>query len=161
MSNTKTWLGFWLLALIWGSSYLFIRIGVDQVPPFQLVFMRTAIAAIGLTAIVFLKGHRLPRDRWSIFDLIFLGIINIVLPFMLITWGETRIESSLASILTGTTVLFASLVAHFTFADERISYQKAVGLIVGFSRRNSRCSTLDRGCHGHGKYWLCKYETEQ
>ena len=108
MTNKQAWIGFWVLALIWGASYLFIRIGVTQIPPFQLVFIRTGIAAIGLNVVVYARGKRLPTDWRSISDLLFLGIVNTVFPFALITWGETHIESNLASILQGTTVLFAT-----------------------------------------------------
>ncbi|MEZ4660206.1 MAG: DMT family transporter [Caldilineaceae bacterium] len=132
MTQKQAWLGFWVLALIWGSSYLFIRIGVEQMPPFQLVFMRTGIAAIGLLTVAYARGKRLPTDRRSLRDLLFLGIFNTVFPFALITWGETRIESSLASILQGTTALFALIIAHFAFVDERITPRKVIGLVIGF-----------------------------
>jgi drug/metabolite transporter (DMT)-like permease len=68
-----------------GSSYLFIRIGVEQLPPIQLVFMRTLIAAIGLNLVIYLRGRRLPGDWRSIGDLLFLGVVNTVSPFALIT----------------------------------------------------------------------------
>ncbi|MEZ4867169.1 MAG: EamA family transporter [Caldilineaceae bacterium] len=132
MTNKQAWLGFCLLALIWGSSYMFIRIGVEQVPPFQLVFMRTGIAALGLTITVYARGKRLPSNWRSINDLLFLGIVNTVFPFALITWGETHIESSLASVLQGTSALFSLVFAHFVFADERITWRKVAGLMVGF-----------------------------
>ncbi len=132
MTTKQAWGGFWLLALIWGSSFLFIRIGVEQLPAFQLVFIRTGIAAVGLTMVVYLRGKRLPTDWRSIGDLLVLGVINTVLPFALITWGEMHIESGLASVLQGTAALFTLVVAHFTFADERISLRKLVGLLVGF-----------------------------
>jgi len=132
MTTKQAWGGFWLLALIWGSSFLFIRIGVEQLPPFQLVFIRTAIAAIGLTVVVYLRGKHLPTDWRSIGDLLVLGGVNTVLPFALITWGETRIESGLASVLQGTAALFTLVIAHFTFADERISLRKLAGLLIGF-----------------------------
>jgi drug/metabolite transporter (DMT)-like permease len=132
MTTKQAWLGFWLLALIWGSSFLFIRIGVEQLPPFQLVFIRTGIAALGLTAVVYLRGKRLPTDWQSISNLLFLGIVNTVIPFALITWGETHIESGLASVLQGTAALFTLVLAHFTFADERISWRKLIGLLLGF-----------------------------
>jgi drug/metabolite transporter (DMT)-like permease len=132
MTTKQAWGGFWLLALIWGSSFLFIRIGVEQLPPFQLVFIRTSIAAIGLNSVVYLRGKRLPTDWRSIGDLLFLGGVNTVVPFALITWGETRIESGLASVLQGTAALFTLVIAHFTFADERISFRKLAGLLIGF-----------------------------
>lgn len=132
MTTKQAWGGFWLLALIWGSSYMFIRIGVAQVPPFQLVFIRTGIAAIGLITVVYGRGKRLPTDWRSIRDLLFLGIVNTIFPFALITWGETRIESSLASVLQATSALFSLVVAHFTFVDERITWRKVIGLSLGF-----------------------------
>jgi drug/metabolite transporter (DMT)-like permease len=132
MTTKQAWGGFWLLALIWGSSFLFIRIGVEQLPAFQLVFIRTGIAAIGLNLTVYLRGKRLPTDWRSIVDLLVLGIANTVLPFALITWGETRIESGLASVLQGTAALFTLVIAHFAFADERITPRKLAGLAIGF-----------------------------
>lgn len=132
MTTRQAWGGFWLLALIWGSSFLFIRIGVEQLPPFQLVFLRTAIAALGLHLVVALRGMRLPQDWRSLGDLLVLGLVNTVLPFALITWGETRIESGLASVLQGTAALFTLVLAHFSFADERITWRKAAGLLIGF-----------------------------
>lgn len=132
MTNKQAWVGFWVLALIWGSSFLFIRIGVEQLPPFQLVFIRTGIAAIGLHIVLYLRGKRLPTDRRSMGDLLFLGIVNTVFPFALITWGEVYIESSLASVLQGTAALFTLIVAHFAFADERITIRKLAGLLIGF-----------------------------
>ena len=96
MSSRQAWIGFWVLGLIWGSSYLFIRIGVEQIPPFQLVFIRTAIAAVGLTAVVYARGKRLPSDWQDSKALLFLGIVNTEIPFSLITWGDTPIESVLS-----------------------------------------------------------------
>ena len=132
MTTKQAWAGFWALSIIWGSSYLFIRIGVEQLPPLQLVFIRTAIAAIGLNVVIYLRGKRLPTDRQGIVDLLFLGIVNTVFPFTLITWGEVHIESSLASILQGTAALFTLVIAHFAFADERMTLRKVVGLVIGF-----------------------------
>ena len=132
MTTKRAWLGFWILSFIWGSSFLFIRIGVEQLPPFQLVFIRTGIAAVGLNIVVYLRGKRLPVDRRSIGDLLFLGIVNTVVPFALITWGEIHIESGLASVLQGTAALFTLVVAHFTLADERITLRKLVALLIGF-----------------------------
>jgi drug/metabolite transporter (DMT)-like permease len=132
MTTKQAWIGFWLLALIWGSSYLFIRIGVAQMPPFQLVFIRTGIAALGLNLVIYAQGKRLPTDRKSLGVLLFLGIVNTVFPFALITLGETHIESGLASVLQGTTALFSLVIAHFSFADERITWRKVIGLLIGF-----------------------------
>ena len=132
MTNKQAWAGFVILALVWGSSFLFIRIGVEQLPPFQLIFIRTGLAAVGLNLVVLARGKRLPTNWRSIGDLLFLGIVNTVLPFAFITWGETQIESGLASVLQGTAALFTLVMAHFAFADERITLRKLIGLVIGF-----------------------------
>src|SRR3954465_3145932 len=121
MTTKQAWGGFWLLALIWGSSFLFIRIGVEQLSTFQLVFIRTGIAAVGLNIVVYLRGKRLPTDRAGVRDVVILGVVNTVIPFALITWGEKSIESGLAAVLQATAALFTMIVAHVVFADERIS----------------------------------------
>ncbi len=132
MTKQRAWIGFWILALIWGSSFLFIRIGVEQLTTFQVVFIRTGIAAIGLNIVAFMRGKRLPTDWKGIRDLLILGIVNTVFPFILITWGEKSIESSLAAVLQGTAALFTMVVAHFVFVDERMTPRKVVGLVIGF-----------------------------
>ena len=70
MTTKQAWISFWLVGIIWGSSYLFIRVAVEQLPPFELVFIRTGIAAVGLTIIAYLRGKRFPRDWAGIRDLI-------------------------------------------------------------------------------------------
>src|SRR5688500_14573813 len=133
MSTKQAWIGFWLLGMIWGSSFLFIRVAVEQLPPFEVVFIRTAIAAIGLTIVVYARGKKMPTDWNSIRPLIILGIFNTVFPFALITWGEQSIASGLAAVLQATAALFTLVIAHFTFADEHIAPGKIGGLIVGFA----------------------------
>jgi drug/metabolite transporter (DMT)-like permease len=132
VTKQRAWVGFWILSLVWGASFLFIRIGVEQLSTFQLVFYRTGIAALGLGAVAWYRGKAIPRDRASIRDLFILGIVNTVIPFALITWGERTIESGLASVLQATAALFAAIVAHFAFQDERLSGRKVIGLAVGF-----------------------------
>jgi drug/metabolite transporter (DMT)-like permease len=132
VTKQRAWIGFWILAIIWGSSFLFIRIGVEQLTTFQVVFIRTGIAAIGLNIVAYMRGKRLPTDWKSIRDLLVLGVVNTVFPFILITWGEKYIESSLAAILQGTAALFTMVVAHFVFVDERMTPRKIAGLIIGF-----------------------------
>lgn len=133
MTNQRAWIGFWVLAFIWGSSFLFIRIGVEQLSTFQLVFIRTGIAAVGLNLVVYGRGKRLPTDRAGVRDVAILGIVNTVIPFALITWGEKSIESGLAAVLQATAALFTMIVAHFAFADERVTRRTVAGLVVGFA----------------------------
>ena len=128
----RAWVGFWLVAVIWGSSFLFIRIGVEQLSTFQLVFLRTGIAAVGLNLVAYARGKRLIADAAGARDILVLGVVNTVLPFALITWGERYIESGLASVLQGTVALFTTIVAHWVFVDERLHRRKVAGLAIGF-----------------------------
>jgi drug/metabolite transporter (DMT)-like permease len=132
VTQRRAWIGFWILAFVWGSSFLFIRIGVEQLSTFQVVFVRTGIAALGLNLIVHLRGKRLPTDSAGIRDLLVVGIVNTVVPFALITWGEKSVESGLAAVLQGTAALFTMVVAHYVSHDERITPRKVSGLVVGF-----------------------------
>lgn len=130
--KTVAWLSFWLVAAIWGSSFLLIRVGVEQFTPGQVAFIRCLIAAIGLNAVMLLRGKRWPTDRrtWIAFALVGLG--NAALPYWLIGLSEQIITSSLASIIQATVPLFSLFFAHFMLSDERINPQKIAGLALGF-----------------------------
>lgn len=129
----QKWVAFWAVALIWGSSFLLIRVGVGEMSPFQVVFIRTLIAAVGLNIVLYLRGGRLPRTRADLGNFLMMGLINLTLPFGLIAWAEISVDSGLASVLNSTAALGTLIVAHFSFADERITPQKLIGVIVGFS----------------------------
>ncbi|MEO8392512.1 MAG: EamA family transporter [Chloroflexota bacterium] len=128
----KKWAAFWALGLIWGSSFLFIRIGVEQLSPFQVVFIRTGIAAIGLNLVLLSRGKHLPLNLKQLRPLIIIGLGNTTIPFALITTGEKAISSGLAAMLQSAASLFTAILAHFFFVDERLTPQKIVGLAVGF-----------------------------
>jgi drug/metabolite transporter (DMT)-like permease len=126
------WVMFWLLGLIWGASFLLIAISVEAMSPLQVVFVRTGIAAVGLNSVLLLQGRWLPRKPRVLLAILLLGMVNVAIPFVLITWGEQSVPSGVASVLNGTTALFTLVIAHFLFADERITPQRLLGLLVGF-----------------------------
>ncbi len=132
LSIKQAWIAFGLLGLIWGSSFLFIRVSVEQLTPFQVVFIRTGIAAVGLTILAYAQGKRLPTHWAGIFPLLVLGVVTTVFPFVLITWGEQYIESGLAALLQSSAAFFTLIIAHFVFTDERITLKKIVGMVLGF-----------------------------
>ncbi|MFN8592087.1 MAG: DMT family transporter [Thermomicrobiales bacterium] len=121
------------LSLLWGGSFFFNRIAVAEVPTLIVVLARVSIAAVALNAIVVLSGHRMPRDRrtWGAF--LVMGLINNIIPFSLIVWGQTRIAAGLASILNATTPLFAVLVAHVVTADEKLTASRLCGVLAGIA----------------------------
>jgi drug/metabolite transporter (DMT)-like permease len=128
----RDWVTFWTLGLIWGSSFLWIKIALGDVGPFTLVAWRLLIGVVGLAVVVWLRRPAFPRDRRTYGMLALLGLTNTALPFLLITWGETRIDSAVASILNGTVPLFAMVIAHFALEDDRITRARIAGLILGF-----------------------------
>jgi drug/metabolite transporter (DMT)-like permease len=131
--KARDWLAFWTLGLIWGSSFLWIKIAVQDVGPFVLVGWRLLIGVLALGVVVLLRRPALPRDRRVLGMLALLGLTNTALPFVLISWGEQTIDSAVASILNGTVPLFAMVIAHRSMADERITASRLTGLLTGFA----------------------------
>lgn len=128
----KEWGAFALLGLIWGSSFLWIKIAVAEAGPFVVVTFRLLFGLAGLLVVMALQRQAWPRDRRTVLAFLFMGFFNTALPFTLITWGETLIDSSLASILNGTVPLFTIVLAHFWLQDEKITLPRLGGLFVGF-----------------------------
>lgn len=127
------WVFFGLLGLFWGSSYLFIKIGVETLPTFMLIAGRLGIGSLLLAAVLLVARERLPRSPRIYGHLVVLALINIVIPFTLITWGEQSIDSALAAILNSTVPLFTIVFAALVFVDEAITVNRIVGLAVGFA----------------------------
>jgi len=125
------WVGFGVLGLIWGSSFLLIKIGVGVFTPLQLVALRVSLAAAAMLVTLRLTGQAFPADRRSRLGLIVVGLVNTAIPFFLITWGEQSIPSGLATVLNATTPLFSLIIAHFALSDERITPLKGLGLVSG------------------------------
>jgi len=126
------WVIFAALGLFWGSSYLFIKIGVETLSPFTLVASRLAVGATLLAVVLALSNQRLPRNRRTYGHLGVMAVLNIVIPFSLITWGEQSIDSALASILNASVPLFTIVLAALFLADEPITVNRVIGLLVGF-----------------------------
>lgn len=128
------WLIFGALALAWGSSFLFIKIGVDEgLGPFTLVSYRLWIAVAFLSAVMVLTRGRLPRRDGGLRKLAALAIINVAIPFSLITWGELYISSALASILNGLVPLMVIVLAAMMLRDEPMTANRVGGLLIGFA----------------------------
>ena len=132
-SNRIDWILFAVLGFMWGSSYLFIKIGVEAgLPPFTLVALRLFFGFLLLAIVVKVAREPLPRDPRTYGHLIVMSIINIAIPFSLITWAERTVDSALASILNAAVPLFVIVIAAIYLRDERITVNRLVGLVVGF-----------------------------
>jgi drug/metabolite transporter (DMT)-like permease len=130
---SRAWALFGLVALIWGSSYLLIRVGVEEMSASQVVFIRCIIAAIGLNAVLLLRGKRYPTNLTIWRNMAIIGVVNASLPYLLLSLGEQDVPSNVASVLQATTALFTMIIAHFTIVDERITWGKAIGIVLGFA----------------------------
>ena len=129
----KQWAAFLTLGCFaWGTSYLWIKIALEEIGPFMLVALRVTFGTIVIWLLVFLFRIPLPRSRTAIGSGALLGLTNMAIPFILISWGQTHISSGLAGILTATTPLFTIVIAHLLLADEQITLRKLIGLVVGF-----------------------------
>ncbi len=120
------------LSLLWGGSFFFIGIAVKELPPVTIVTLRVSMAAVALLIVCRIMGLHLPR-QWAVWRAFFgMGLLNNIIPFCLIVWGQTHIASGLASILNATTPLFTVIVAHFLTADEKMTGNKLAGVLIGF-----------------------------
>ncbi|NSY43542.1 DMT family transporter [Agrobacterium tumefaciens] len=121
------------LSLLWGGSFFFIGIAVKELPPVTIVTLRVSLAATAMLIVCRIMGLHLPR-QWAVWRAFFgMGLLNNIIPFCLIVWGQTHIASGLASILNATTPLFTVIVAHFLTADEKMTGNKLAGVLIGFA----------------------------
>ncbi|MEE2996473.1 MAG: DMT family transporter [Pseudomonadota bacterium] len=127
-----TWGYLVALSIVWGGTFFFQEIAVAELPTLVIVGCRVVLAAVILIFVMLLFRIPFPRGTgvWRAF--VTLAVINNIIPFSLIVWGQIYITSSLASILNATTPLFGVVAAHFMTADEKMSPLKVLGLILGF-----------------------------
>ncbi len=122
-----------LLSAIWGCSFFFIAVALRGFHPFTLVFVRVALAALVLLIVVRMSGLRFRSGLKAWVGYLILGALNNAIPFCLIAWGETRIDSGSAAIFNATTPIFTGILAHFFTSDEKLTSNKIIGMAVGFS----------------------------
>lgn len=129
----KHWIVFILLGIIWSTSFLWIKIGVQDIGPMALTAFRMVFGALTAIAIAVYQKLTFPRDAktWGLFAI--LGPASLAIPVFLISWGEQTIDSAVASILNATVPLFTLLIAHFWIHDDKITFQKTLGLLIGFA----------------------------
>jgi drug/metabolite transporter (DMT)-like permease len=120
------------LSAIWGSSFLFIKVGVRDLTPATLVLGRVGLGALTLAPLAL--GSAAMRDSlrrtWK--DLTVVGLLNTAIPFWLLSWGETRLDSGLAAIIQASAPIFSVLFAALFFRSERSTGLRLVGVLVGF-----------------------------
>lgn len=131
-TQTKVVIGFTVVCLIWGSTWLAIKLGLETVPPFLAAGLRFLLASIILGGLVFLRNEQLPREGRFRALVIFISLTSFSVPFALVYWGQRLIPSALASILFATFPFFVALFSHVFLPNERMSGPKAMGVLLGF-----------------------------
>jgi drug/metabolite transporter (DMT)-like permease len=131
-TTRSDWLLFGLLGFLWGSSYLFIKIGVDAgLQPFTLVSLRLLLGFALLAIVVAVAREALPREPRILGHLAVMGFFSVALPFGLITWAELSVDSSLAAVLTSAVPIFTIPFAAMLLPGERITFNAILGVVVG------------------------------
>jgi drug/metabolite transporter (DMT)-like permease len=131
--GTAEWGLIALQSMLWGSSYFFIAVAQPELPALTIAALRTVPACTALLLIVLSLGYRLPATlvEWRLF--IAFSAFNTVLPFLLIVWGQARATGGMAAILNATAPLFGIFLAHLLTHDEKLSWNKVAGILVGIA----------------------------
>lgn len=120
-----------LLAILWGSSYLFMKVAVTEIPPLTLIACRVSIAAIFLVGVLWLTGDHLPRDRNTWRSLFVQSLLNSIGAWTLLAWGQQFVDASLTSVLNSTSPVFVFLITLLITRHERVGWMKLTGALAG------------------------------
>ncbi len=131
--SLRDWMLVVLLSLVWGGSFFFAEIALRAFGPLSVVALRVSIAAAILLVFMRLRGIPVPTGLEAWTGLAVMGLINNVVPFSLIVWGQVHVTSSVASIFNATTPLFTVVVAHLLTADEKLTAPKLAGVLLGIA----------------------------
>ena len=129
MKARVVWL---ILCGIWGSTWLFIKMGLADLPPLTFAGLRFLLASSILILLILARGVRWPRKRNEWVLIVVVGLLQFSLNYGLVFWGEQRIPSGLAAVLQSTFPAFGLVIAHLYLPDERINAKKVVGVLLGF-----------------------------
>jgi drug/metabolite transporter (DMT)-like permease len=129
--GAREWLLLLVLSILWGGSFFFFKVLVAELPILTIVLARVLLAGLLLNLVMLVRRDAMPTapKLWGAFFV--MGLLNNVLPFVLLVWAETKVSSGLASVLNATTPVFSVLAGHFLTADEKLSWSKGVGVFFG------------------------------
>ena len=129
--KSKDWFMIVSLGTLWGSSFFFVELLLEMLSPFLIVYLRVALAAILLLFILLIKQVKVTLNASLIFSLFIMAILNNVLPFLLIAYGQQTVTGGLASILNANTSLLTILIAPLLIPSEKLSFNRVGGAIIG------------------------------
>lgn len=128
----RQWIAFFSLTLIWGASFMWIKIALRETGPYTIVAIRIAFALIVLLPFVIRSRAGIPRTLRTWRHFLILCLTSAVVPWLLIIWGEKYIDSAMATVLNASVPLFTIVIAHRWLHDDRMTRQRVFGLLVGF-----------------------------
>ncbi len=128
----KISLGFIIASLIWGSTWLVIKVGLNSIPPFYGAAFRFTVAVLILYLIITLRKMPLPIDNHSLKIYIVAGLMSFSIPFAMVYWGQQYIPSGLSSVLFALYPFLVGIFSHFLLPGERLNVFKMVGIFLGF-----------------------------
>ena len=131
--NRREWAMLVTLSVLWGGSFFFAEIALESLPPLTIVTLRVGLAAITLWLVVLALKLPIPNSPPIWIAFLTMGLLNNVLPFSLIVWGQSQISSGLAAILNATAPLFGVIVAGILLRDESATPLKITGVVIGFA----------------------------
>ncbi len=131
--SLRVWIWLLSLSVLWGGSFFFAKVATGELQPLSVVFGRVALAAFALNIVLIATRRSLFRRTTPWAAYFAMGLLNNLVPFSLIFWGQTHIAVGLASILNATTPLFTVVVAHFLTSDERLTSAKIAALLAGLA----------------------------
>jgi drug/metabolite transporter (DMT)-like permease len=126
-------IAFATLGLIWGSSFLWIKIAVDELPAATVVAQRLTIGFVCMAVFMRVVGMSFPRTAGQLAPLAVMGLLNAALPYLLITWGEEVVDSATAAVLNSLMPIFSLIIAGLLLRVEPVTFLRVFGLVVGFA----------------------------
>lgn len=130
--SARDWGLLLLLSLLWGGTFFFARVALDDLPPLTLVLLRVLIASVALLAVLKATGQALTFRRDIAGVMLVMAIVNNLIPFTLFFWAQTVLPAGLTAILNATTPLFTVVVMHLFTSDEKATPNKVAGVVLGF-----------------------------
>ncbi|CUJ93471.1 putative DMT superfamily transporter inner membrane protein [Ruegeria denitrificans] len=130
--TSGAWSELFLLGVIWGASFLAIRVALDTIPVMTSVLHRVFWAMLVLWVVVCVQRLAVPRSPRIWFAFLVMGLLNNAIPFSLMAWGQLYIETGLTSILNAMTAIFGVITAALFFKDERLTRPRIIGVALGF-----------------------------
>lgn len=131
--SRQAWMLLLLLSFIWGASFLFIELALEVMGPVTLVFFRVLVGAVCLIAYLKSRHIKLPSSKAFWVPVFVMGLLNNVIPFSLISYGQVFITGGMASIINANTAFFGVIVAALFLVDERLQLSRLLGVMIGIS----------------------------